>query len=242
MTLRSIEGDEHYGIIGFGSMTLSGNDAFSTGTLPAIAEPDLIIANRTGRRTLEIDVKDVLVWDNQEWLPQTDSGADITGGENIPQEAKGGITKDNTVEANAIPTSDSVAQGTTPGGNGAAQVGATATSPTLIGQTAPRFVSRWEFWQNDNEEQSAVGHILHVTRGIPEQIIPKYKGYVVNGHTVFYLMTAAHYHQWYDTNNLVAAGTQSVGGFVRRMSLDIQEVMFDREVLLSILDALVVSS
>ncbi len=241
MGLRTISGDEHYGHIGFGSVTESAASAWSVGRLPAIAEPDLIIKTGEGRRKLEIDIEDVIVWDNRFWDFWTDNGPDVTGGENTLQGVEAIITKDNTVEGSAAPTADSRPQGTQPGGIGATTVGnATGTSPVMAGDEQPtRYVARVDIWHTANEEQSAVGHILHQFQQSARYDYPQYE---VDGVRAHYLMTAAHYHLGVESQNAAAAIVVSLGANVRRMSIDLKELMFDRAVLLSILDALVVSS
>jgi len=244
MSLRVVEGDEHYGTIGWGTMIQSATNTFTRIKIDPIIEPDLILRNKITRRVVEIDVQDVLVWDVREWYPQTDATADVAGGENKTQQAFGGITKDNTANATNSATADSIAQGTRPGGSVAGVTGdalSGGASPVTVGETSPRHQRRWQYFGNENEEQTAVGQILHETRNYP-QVRQNNSPYMVDGHTAHELLTAAHYHQWFDSNDLGGPSNQSLGADVRKMSIDIKELMFDREVLLSILDALVIAS
>jgi len=243
LSLRYVSSDDHFGWIGFGAMAASGADTFSATILPAIIEPDLIIKATSGRRVLDIDVEDVIVWDAREWQSRSSNTPDIVGGEDKAQFDLGGITKDNTVEGSGAPTADSAAQGTRPGGNGAAVTGAAAGGPgtRMNGDEQPtRFVDRWNYFAVTDEEQTAVGQLLHdFTGNLYQKQFPQYRD--SDGQTAHYLMTAAHYHLW-----SVSAGTGNVstidfGASVRRVAIDFEEVMFDRAVLLSILDALVVS-
>ncbi len=243
MGFRLIEGDEHFGHIGFGEVVESAASAFSTAILPAIAEPDLIIKVGDGRKNvLAIDIRDIICWDNREWDYWTDMTPDFVGAEDKLQSAETGITKDNSVQGNQAPTGDNAAQGTRPGGSGVQVTGAAAGGPgtRMNGDEQPtRFVDRVMFFGVADEEQSAVGQIL--IQYDKERRTP-YSPYEADGNTAHYLMTAAHYHLWIENNGLAAASAVSLGADVRRTSIDLKELMFDRAVLLSILDALVVSS
>ena len=244
MGIRLIGGDEHFGRIGFGTVSQSAADTFSAAQLPAIAEPDLIISNKKSGRVLEIDVEDVLIWDNKQWLYHNGGSPDIVGSEAKTQTSSAGITKDNTVEGSAAPTADSIAQGTFPGGSGAAVTGAAAGGgsggPLMAGDEQPtRFVDRVEFFAIANEE-NATGEInQQFSQEAKTENSPYEDG--DSGNTAHYLMTAAHYHLWTESAGTGGAQQVGVGALVRRISTDLMELFFDRAVLLSILDALVVS-
>ncbi len=244
MSLRSVGHDEHYQHVGLGSVLASAANAFSAAMIAAIIEPDIIIKTGTGRRVLEIDIDDILVWDCRKWIGRSDATVDITGGENLRQAAAAGVTKDNTVEGTAQPTSDATAQGTLPGGNGAAITGGAGGGAAQIltaGDEPPaRYVARFEFFDNSDEEQSAVGQIL---TPVDNRIIEvENQRYRVDGNDAHLLLTAAHYHLWTEGTGLGAAETMALGMQARRMAIDVEELFFDRAVLTSILDALVVSS
>jgi len=90
-------------------------------------------------------------------------------------------------------------------------------------------------------EENAVGEINHeINRHYTKQNT-RYEDPETNN-DAFHLLTGAHYHLWTDSAGTGAAQTQDFGALVRRVSIDLKELMFDRAVLLSILDALVVSS
>ncbi len=243
MGFRLIEGDEHFGHIGFGEMVEASASTFGATILPAIAEPDLIIKVGDGRKNvLAIDIKDIIVWDNREWDYWTDVVTDFVGGEDKRQSLEAGITKDNSADGNQAPTGDSAAQGTRPGGNGVAVAGLATGGPgnRMNGdEQATRFVDRVGFFEFTDEEQSAVGQILISAEKVRRTT---YSPYEADGNTAHYLMTAAHYHLWIEANGGAAVASVSLGADVRRTSVDLRELMFDRNVLLTILDALVVSS
>ncbi len=242
MSLRIIEHDEHFGYIGLGAMTESAANAFSATIIDAIIEPDLIIKTGRGARSLDIDIDDVIVWDCKEWHFHNNQSPDIVGGEDLTESVQAGITKDNTVNGNDAPTADSAAQGTLPGGNGGSVTGANAGGPgtRTIGDEQPtRYVTRVFHWGQGAEEQTAVGQII---REFNQMAIVKNGRYRVDGNDVHYLLTAAHYHLWIEAQNLAAVSSEQLGMYTRRVAIDVEELMFDRAVIISILDALVVST
>lgn len=244
LTVRMIGNDEHYGQIGLGSMTMSAANAFSSAPLPGIIEPDLIIKTGTGkRRVLDIDIDDVLVWDCRRWDVRVGTGIDLAGGESTLQQLEGGITKDNTSRTDDGPTADSVAEGTNPSGRGASVTGTAGLGTTVMnGEDVPRFEQYWDFGLFGNEENAAgeINNGAFSTK--PKNSNLNYSPYQVDGITVHKLLTAAHYWLWGDSAAMTAAITFHLGADVRRMSINVEELMFDREVLLSILDALVLSN
>lgn len=232
---RVIDGDEHYNEIGFGNITTSAANVFVRAQIANLINPTIVIEDtRKSIRQLSIEIDSVLVWDLQAWMARTNAVADITASEGVTQVAVGGVTKDNTSEISAGPTADSIAQGTQPGGNGAA-VNATGTQTT--GQTNPRFVARFETEQLTNEE-NATGEINYMMNRLMKIIPGQYQPNPVDGNTFYYMMTAAFYHLWIDSAGLGAVHTINLGGVVRRVEVDFKEVIFDRETLFSVLDAL----
>ncbi len=239
-TFFEVEGDSHYGHLGFGSMTQSAANAFSSAMLDAIVEPDIIIKPNVGRRRLEIDIEQILVWDIRKWFLRSDQRADEAGAENSASELLAFITADNSLKGNDSPKADSVAEGTRPGGDGAAVTGdADGTPPRMVGDESPRFEAQFQFIGIVDEEQTAVGQIL-----LPYSMIEEwdYSPYQVDGLWAHHLLTSAHYALSADSNDLAAAATLSLGGSVRRMGVDFTELLFDRDILLSILDALSVQT
>lgn len=242
MSVRMIGHDMHYGQIGFGNMVQSGANTFSAAELAAICEPDLIIKTGTGkRRVLDIDIDDVLVWDNRRWHLDALITPDSVGSENNTQAAEIGITTDNTSDSSNGPASAVIAQGTRPGGTGTETTGGAPGTTRMAGDDVPDYVMSWDFGLFANEENAAgdinIGGLVRRPR---ENV--GYTPYEVDGITCHYLMTAAHYWLWFATEGLAAAAACGIGASVRRMSIDLEELMFDREVLLSILDALVLSN
>lgn len=225
---------------------MSAADVFSVAELPEIAEPDIIIKEPKGRRILETDIEDILVWDRKAWNVFSQAFPPVTSLENDTTSFNGGITKDNNRNDDGSPTANTVAQGTRPGGDGASTtggVGGTQSPAVMVGEIAPRFEAFFEFLAFFAEEQSATSNIFSQEKRIPD-ITPAQptQAYRVDGHTVFDLMTAAHYHAWADTDNWGAVvGQYNLGAVVRKVSIDIEEVLFDRDVLASILDVLTFS-
>jgi len=247
MTLRLLDQDENYGNIGFGNMTMSGVDTYSSAQLPTLAEPTFIVTKKDkGRRSIiDVDIEDVFVWDNRKWNVRLAHSPPVTGNENQLYEATAGITLDNTSDSSNGPTAASIAQGTFPGGNGASVTGTAGVtgSARMVGQDKPEMVEFFDFGQQVNEEQSAVGHIN--ISGVQRTPINyrENQTYEVNGHNVSYLMTAAHYWAWADTGGpTAAAGILNLGASVRKVSIDLEELLFDRNTVFSILDALEILS
>jgi len=244
MTYRLIGHDQHFGRLGLGAMTLSAADAFSSAPISQLIEPDIVIKSSQGRtRVLEIDIDDILVWDNREWTPRMNFVADLTATQNTGVEIFAGITVDNTQAQTAGPTADSIAQGTFPGGPGAAVTGAATATNTVatVGREVPPFVEGWDFGMFSTEE-NATGEINNSNLSqFPKQDTKKMP-YQVDGNTAHQLLTGAHYWMWADTNDIAAAPTLNLSADVRRTSIDIEELMFDRAVLFSILDALVLTN
>lgn len=241
MTIRMIGHDEHYGRIGMGGVTQSAANAFSSAPLPAIIEPDLIISTGKDRSKLNIKIDDVLVWDCRRWDATTDGRPDTSGGENGIHELFAGITHDNVADltAGGGPTAFTVAEGVFPGGQAASVTGSAGLGTTIMaGDEVPRFEANFEFMAFANEE-NAVGEI---NQKYTKEATFKYEQYDVEGIAVHKLLTAAHYWFWVESTLLASAAAVQLGADVRRMSVDVQELMFDREVLLSILDALVLTN
>lgn len=243
MGLRSIEGDEHYGHIGWGAVQNTTVDTFDASIIDAIIEPDFIIKTAAKKLTLDIDVKDVLVWDIRTWEAHINATPAATSNEDARLSADSGITKDNTINGNDAPVADTIDEGTQPGGGGAAVTGTAVGGPgtRTVGDEQPsRYEHRTSFTHSGSEEQTAVGQIPLTFETFR---IFQYQPYRVDGNAVHHLLTAAHYHMWLAT--LEMQGTAKIvnyGSDARRMSVDLKELMFDRAVILSILDALVVSS
>lgn len=242
LALRSIGHDEHYGQLGLGSMTQSATNIFSSAPLPEIIEPDIIIKTGTGkRRVLDIDIDDILVWDVRQWDASSDVIADLVGGEDASQRMEARITHDNNslVTDGGGPVAATIAEGFNPGGAGAAVAGTLGLGTTVMnGQEVPRYEAYFEFVMLGNE-QNAAGVIN--MRWVRAQKY-SYSPYEVDGNTAHKLLTAAHYWLSIQSNGLAATATVHLGANVRRMAIDIEELMFDREVLISILNALVVSN
>ncbi len=240
MTVRTVEGDEHYGMLGLGSMLESAAATFSQVQCSVFYNPDIIIKPSKTRSKLEIDIQDIFVWDNREYVFRTTVDPDLIGGEDKNQEYFAIITKENSSDNSGNPTSDVVGQGTHPGGQNAAVTGdATAIPPIAVGEEAPAFEAFAQFIASGQEQGTDVGTVQ-----IPYTLFVRYPyaQYSVDGHSVHHLATAAHYNLAIGGEGVDAAAQLSLGADVRRMTVDLTELLFDRDILLSILDALSVQS
>jgi len=245
LNIRMVEGDEHYGHIGFGAVQQSGADVFSTAMIDKIIEPDIIIKDvERFKKTLAFDIDEILVWDLREWLAHMNSGFDVTGSEDSSQVYTGGVTVDNSKDGTDAPTAASVLEGVRPGGRIAATVGTAGLDfqQRTAGEEVPRFEAFFEFGGVGNEQQDATGQINY--SGIQRWPLNDQKKaeYRVDGISVHKLLTGAHYHLYADTTGGSTARVLSLGGDVRKMSVDLQEVMFDRATVFSLLEALFIAN
>jgi len=245
MTVRYVDGQEHYGKVGLGSFVLSGADAFSAAQLPTLIEPSFIytIKDKTANRIFETDIDDIIIWDCREWLPEFHGNIDITGGEQAIHTIEAGLVKENNVDP-SVPTADTINAGTHAGGDGAAVTGQAVegTNTRMNPEEFPEYEARFEFAVVGHEEQTAVGDIATIFSRLPKerQTFSPYES--ANGITCHNLLTARNYHYWADTLTLAAAGAFGLGMDATRRSIDVEELMMDRNVFLSILDALAITT
>lgn len=241
LALRLLSSDLHYATHGFGTMTQSAANAFSSALVTSNIEPDLIVVEGKGnRRLLDLQISDILVWDVREWFPHLTWSPDIASAGDVVQTANAGLTKDNSADAREGPTTFATAQGTKPGGAGAAVTGTAGvqgSAPTVGDEVMP-FEALWDYGMISNETVDATGQANHGgMKRMPHESC-SYQRYEVEGNSAYHLLTAAHYWVWINTEALAAAASIALGGSVRRVSVDLDEVMFDREVVISILTAL----
>jgi len=245
MTYKLIEGDMHYGQIGFGSVSEVTTQVFGVARLPEIAEPTIVIKQASKKKLSLIpsDIQDFIVLDNMQWLPYTQNLATFTTLADDQASLVGGITKDNSRDGDQSPTADTVAQGTRPSGDGALTVGGAGgqgvTQAVMLAENIGlRFEARWQFLAFTDEQQDATGQIpVQSFQSLPK-VIPEVKPYRVEGFDAFNLMTAAHYHAWIKGDNVTGVSQQNIGARVRKCAIDFNEILFDRDILASLLDIL----
>jgi len=243
--VRWVDGQEHFGEVGLGNMVMSGVDAFSAVLLPTLIEPTIIltIKDKTARRILQSDIDDIIVWDLREWLPEIYEEIDVTGGEDALHQAFGGVVKENFTTA-VVPNADTIGDDTRSGGVGAQATGQAVAGVNVrsIGNEPVGYLARWEFWRVAHEEQAATSALTTLYSMLPKHRM-NYSMYPSsNGVPVHKLLTARHYHWWTDTLTAATAAEVSLGMEATRKSIDIEEVMLDRGVFLSLLDALVIAA
>jgi len=213
--------DKLPGEVTFGNLTETGANTFTRVQInDDIASPDIIIDEKLFKGG-GLNIEQVLAWDVYAWEPMTNARADITGAEDTIQEFNGGLTKDNSVDSTDFPTADTLPEETRPGsGNPASNT---------------RYVRRWTWGFGANEEQSAASQINRPT--------PDAQKFEVNPMTIitpgprsyYYPMLAAHYHLWGEGLALNGASTMQLGILGRRIEVEFEELMFDREAFLGIL-------
>ncbi len=242
-TIKLLDQDEHFGQIGFGHMTMSAANAFSSVAMTRDIEPTFIVerSSGAGNNILDINIEDIFVFDLRAWNPRVSLDVDITGGELLSVAVEGGITKDNSIPQDRGPTALNVAGRVFPGGTGTSVIGA-ATGLGDLNRTqsdhVPEFEAYWDFMHGDNEEQTAVGYIEHRGQFTPRNPTNYTPYEASDGVVVHKLLTAAHYWMWLATQGMDSAGVLSVGGDVRKLSVDLEELLFDRETLVSLLNVL----
>jgi len=234
---KLIDGDEHFGDIGFGGVLQDGATGtnFTAARASALMSPTVRIADvRDSSNILEFIIDEIITWDVRRYDGQCSVQPDNVGAENVRQAAHVGITKDNTREVTNQPTANNTAQGTLPGGDQTS-----VTTGTTVGQEVPRYEERFTIFNFANEENAA-GEI-NITHN--EMIRQEYAGYVVDGNWYHHLLTARNYHLWVDSSlALPAAGQFRLGAEVRKVVVDLKEVLFDRGSLITIEDAVGVIS
>lgn len=214
--------------------------------LPELVEPTIIIkpAARQKLSLIPSDIQEFIVLDLQEWLVWSQNLASFTALADDNSSMVGGVTKDNTRVGDGSPTADTVAQGTRPGGDGALTTGGAggvgvAQVEMVADDVGLRFEARFDWQALTDEQQDATGQIPYHQQRYP-QIFPKYQRYTLDGLDAFNLMTAAHYHAWVLSDNLITSGVAqfNLGGRVRKVGIDFNEILYDRDILASLLDIL----
>ncbi len=233
---KLIDGDEHFGDIGFGGVIQGSADTFIAGRATALMSPTVRIGNVTDNRNLlSFIIEEIITWDVRHFQMVNTIIPDNVGSEGARQSIKAGITKDNTREVTEQPSADTIAEGTFPTGSNAL-----VSSGTTVGQEVPRYEERFDFLEFSNEE-NATGEINLNATGL--QIRDReYAGYVVDGNWYHHLLTARNYHLWGESKFTDNIGGIGLGAEVRKVVVDLKEVLFDRGSLITIEDAVGVIS
>lgn len=226
-----IDQDEHFGTIGFGNALQTTVDVFTVSQFDVIAEPDIIVKRGKSGNLFDIIVDDIMVWDTQHWEVHQSIAPELAGSEGARQVIVGGITNDNSENATDQPSSDIIAQGTFPGGD---QAGVLTTVRTS-GDENPRYEARFDFLDVTVEENAA-GEIVVLSDQMQRRTYQQYTD--AGGNTFFNPMSARHYHMWLDSSGVDALGQLSVGGYVRRIVMTLEEVLFDRSSIIGLIEAL----
>jgi len=233
--LKLIQGDEHYGEIGFGGVAETTTAVFAVAQADDLMEPTVRIKDVRGQDLLKFDIEDIICWDARKYNALSTKVPNNVGAEDVRQTIHGGITKDNTKGADDQPTSDSTANGTRPGGKNPEVL----TLAITTGEEAPRFVERFE-WFNGVNEENAAGEITYEYNRLIER---QKQGYPLDGNWFHSVLTARHYHLWFKSAAAAAAlGAFQLGAEVRKISVELEEVLFDRAAIISLDDAIGVIS
>jgi len=223
---RVLPMDLHYGAVGLSDLALSAADTFTAVQISDdIISPDVVIDEDLFTSEGDLDIQEILTWDCARFEWGSVTSPTVVAGQNKVQSSDQGLVLDNRVEA-ILPTNDSSAQQTRASGN---ELG-----------TESRFVDRVNHMKFANEE-NAVGEIdKNMWR---PSIVTEWPrswsgGGGAQGSNYGYVMTAAHYHHWGDGSGM----TPNVAGFelgmkARRISIEFLELMFDRQTIIGILNA-----
>lgn len=207
--------------ISFGNLAETTENTFRTLQIPdAIISPDIVVDGGLFDGG-GFKIEDVLVWDVHLWEPFTDAGPDITGGEGLAMAMNAGMTKDNSTDGSGGPSADTAAEETRPGSGNAASF--------------TKYVHRWGWQFGSNEQQDATGQINRSLSEPQKRIMPQLVVLGPAGKNYGEVLTAAHYHHWLQGQNLSGLKTFQNGVQARRVQVDFDELMFDRETLLGIL-------
>lgn len=213
--------DQLPGEVTFGNLTESSANTFTAAQIPDdIVSPDIII-DKDLFLGGGLNIEQVLAWDVYAWEPFTNARADISAGLNLVQEFNGGITKENTVDSSDGPTADTNPQETRPGAGNAA--------------SNTNYVRRWTWGYGANESEDATGQINRPTPDAQKFEKEQMTILTPGPRSYYYPMLAAHYHLWGEGFNLNGASVMQLGVQARRIEVEFEELMFDREAFLGIL-------
>lgn len=222
--MRALPMDKIPGPVALIVMPLGTTDVFTTEQISDdVASPDVVIDEDLFSTEGNLQIKEVLAWDvTRLQLTQTTEPL-IVASENKLQHWFAGLTRDNAVTAVA-PTSDAELQHTRPGANQSS--------------TRSRFVERWEA-RLSVEEQANPGNIVSEnTDWFRQETTYMRLMHKTNEDVSEFVMSDAHYHFWGDSSVTTAnIMNWSLGMRARRISMDFLELMFDRQTLLGILNA-----
>lgn len=216
---RVLPMDQHYGEISFSSDSTTG--AFATEQIAdEIVSPDVIIDEDLFKENGNLNIETILAWDIGAWMSDTIMPEPVALTDEISLFVHG-VTKDNTVEADAQPTADSAVGGT--------QIGQESVST--------RYVRRWVVNGTLNASAAAGERNYTWTPDGQFELQPRT---ILGpaGKDYGYIMTAAHYHTWLQSTGMGGtAVTVALGAQARRVEVDFVELLFDRLTLIGILQA-----
>lgn len=206
-------------------MPLSAADVFTTEQISDdVVAPDVVIDEDLFSSAGNLQIQEILAWDVTRIQLEQSTAPLAVGSENDTTQWQAGIVRDNAVTA-VPPTSNVETQHTRPGANDSS--------------ASSRFVEKW-YARITNEEQASPANVTlgdngdwHYQQTVYERLINK-----TNMDVSELVMLDAHYHFWGDSILQTAnVCSWSMGMRARRISADFLELMFDRQTLLGILNA-----
>ncbi len=234
--VRLVDQDEEYGTLGLGRMVLAGADTFGVVSIDDLIEPTLIYDIKVSNNKIQTEIFEILVWDVREWLPKSVDDPPSADLETDYTAARGGIARDNTLNKSGFPASEADVN---PDNNTTAVVGAVSgTLGVTTGSVVPRNDAQWEFGSIVSDAIAADGNVVGEIRRLPEnRVVYSPYGHNPSRH---HMLLHANYYQWFNTDNYTAVADQALGMDARLMSIDLEEVLADRGVILNLADALTI--
>lgn len=233
LNIRLVDQDEEYGSIGLGQVAESAANTYSVASIDDIVEPTLIYDIDFSGNKVTTRIEEILVWDNRWWEFHMLNEIPVAGLEDDVTSVRAGIARDNSLDKSEFPTAEQFLAG-----EGNSVVGASSgTLNVMNADTFPEVEAEVRFVDFADEEQTAVGQILIQYEPFQRYA---YSPYQESGITRHHLMTMANYYCWLVSFGLASAQTVGLSMEARLMSIDIEELFADRQVILNLADALTI--
>lgn len=232
LMITLVDQDEEYAMVGLGSVTESAANTYSIASIDDIIEPTIIYDLNFSGNKLVTKIENILVWDVREFVFSTLNETPITSLEDDVIRLRAGIAKDNTLDKTGFPS-------TLPqvGGEGATVVGASSGTLNVMNQDTLPAAEAIVSFLHTGVEENATGEIVIENEDI---IHYKYPRKSDGGNQSHHVMTHANYYAFAVAAGFVAAQAISVAMDARLVSIDIDELFADRQVILNLADALTI--
>lgn len=236
-TVRLVDQDEEYGSVGLGLFALSATDVFSVASIDDIIEPTIIYDFDFGQRKISVKIEDILVWDVRRWEAEQLNSIAAAGGSDVTRELFAGVAKDNTLDKTGFPTVQPRV-----GGEGNSVAGLASGTLNVMNQdTLPIIDAVLPFGTTfQNETIDGTGQLNHHYAKYAEKSYTPYGGGGDGPHRHHMLLHANYYMYANTTAYTSTVASLSLAMDARLMSIDIEELFADRQVILNLADALTI--